>query len=348
MARPHYSHWLGDFSQPNQWRSLLRATLRECTYLPDPVARNYMHSHVISRYRAVSARHLKAGPQMSQAATMAKHAYSLLRRANEGYQRPLEKVLLQSYGRTGKRRHELLSDMLNSHLPQDTASLKEYLAQMVDYGDGWKPPVIVHTLALAHMTHPVVTANRIRPLIKRLSPPIPATNIWGKELCHSRKRNIRSRWYNYTLSALMPPIPEKELNQLDGLISGTVQWKAVKRRKTGTTSLPESDSGSWYESDASLFTFLSRGPEKEATFEEYANGRPHKITPRFMRHRWRRLSSLIPRPYWNPVVNKWRFVWDSPKDIPSLAADFDNSVDLSALLNLPGQKAKGKSSRKAA
>lgn len=342
MTRPQYSHWMSDFSQPNQWRQLLRATLRECTYLPDPVARTYMHNYVISRYRAVSARRLKAGPQMAHAAHEAKHTCSFIRRANEGFQRPLDKVLLQSYGRTGKRRHELLSDLLNDHLPKDTASLKEYLAQTVDFGDGWKPPVIIETLARAHLQNAVVTANRIRPLVKILAPPIPKTNIWGKEVALVRRRNIRRKWYNDTLHRLMPPIPEQEVKQLDGLISGTIQWKPVKRRTPGTSTLGSSKSelSSWHEHDASLFNFLAKGPEKGETFDEWANGRPHKITARFMRRHWRRLSSLIPRPYLSPVSKKWLFVWDSPKEVPSLSIDLDSSVNLEALLRLPKEKEK--------
>ncbi|CAG7931485.1 unnamed protein product [Penicillium olsonii] len=334
MARPQPSHWLQDLSKSHQWRHLLRATLRECTYLPDPIAREYMRNHVISRYRAVSSRRVKAGPQTAHAA---KHAFSVLRRANEGYQRPLEKVLLLSYGRTGKRRHALLADMLGNHLPQNTASLKEYLLQAPEFTDGWEPPVIVKSLALAHVQNPVVTTNRVRPLIKKLSPPIPKENSWGKELSESRRKTIRRRWYNTTLSSLMPPIPKKELELLDGLISGTVKWSPVKRRKVlfeKTKPQPESE----------LFQLLAKGPEKGDTFAAYANGRPHEITARFMRRQWRRLSSLVPRLYWNPYLEKWRFTWDSPKDVPALAFDLSSSVDPSGIFQ--SLKQEGKAERK--
>ncbi|CAG8407175.1 unnamed protein product [Penicillium salamii] len=326
MSRPQPTHWLREFSKPSQWLHLYRATLRECTYLPDPIAREYMQKHVISRYRTVSSRRAKPGAQTAHAA---KHAFSVLRRANEGYQRPLEKVLLLSYGRTGKRRHELLADMLGNHLPQNTASLKEYLAQPLQYSDGWEPPVIVKSLAIAHMQNPVVTTNRIRPLIKNISPPVPKVNSWGREVSESRKKNIRHRWYNTTLSSLMPPIPQKELQLLDGLISGTVKWSPPKRRKVLAEEKPKSEK--------QLFKLLAKGPEKGDTFAAYANGRPHEITTRFMRRQWRRLSSLVPRQYWNPYSEKWRFVWDSPKDVPALAFDLSSSVDPAVFALLPKQ-----------
>jgi hypothetical protein len=325
MARPQPTHWLKDLSKPHQWRQLLRATLRECTYLPDPIARNYMRDHVISRYRAGSSRS-KAGPQ---AAHTARNAFSILRRANEGYSRPLEKVLSLSYGRTGRRRHELLGEMLKPQIPNNTAALQELISQPVKFHDGWEPPAIVKSLAASHMQNAVVTATRRRPLIKHLAPPIPKENSWGKPLAECRKMNVRRKWYNATLSSILPPLPEKDLQMLDGLISGTVQWAPVKRRKVISETKIKSES--------ELFQLLAKGPEKGNTFAEYANGRPHIITFRFMRRHWRRLSSLVPRQYWNPITERWRFVWDTPKEVPRLSADLDGSVDSAAFFQPTGK-----------
>lgn len=326
MARPQPTHWLKDLSTPHQWRHLLRATLRECTYLPDPIARDYMRNHIISRYRAVSYRP-KAGPQAAHAA---RNALSVLRRANEGYSRPLEKVLSLSYGRIGRRRYELLQEMLKPEIPNNTAALQQFLSQPVKFNDGWEPPAIVKSLAASQMQNTVVTTKRVRPLIKHLEPPIPKEDSWGKEVAESRKRNIRRRWYNTTLSSFLPPLPEKELQLLDGLISGTVHWAPVKRRKViSEETKPKSES--------ELFKLLATGPEKGKTFAEYANGRPHTITVRFMRRHWRRLSALVPRQYWNPISQKWRFVWDSPKEVPRLSVDLDSSVDPAAFFQKPGE-----------
>ncbi|KAJ5958888.1 uncharacterized protein N7479_006038 [Penicillium vulpinum] len=317
MAGPQPQHWLHNLSKPQQWRHLLRATLRECTYLPDPIARIYMKEHIISRYRAVSSRSPKAGPQAVHAA---RNALSVLRRANEGYSRPLEKVLLLSYGRTGKRRHELLAKMLKPEIPNDSLALKELLSQPVDFSDGWELPAIVKSLAASQMQNTVVATVRIRPLIKQLEPPIPKQDTWGKEVAQCRKRNIRRKWYNTTLSSLLPPLPEKDLRTLEGLISGTVPWEPVKRRNS-KPQIPKTNSG------GELFTLLARGPEKGATFAEYAYGRPHTITVRLMRRQWKRLSALVPRQYWNPTSQKWRFLWDSPKEIPKLSFNLESSID---------------------
>lgn len=330
MAGPQVQHWLHNLSTPQQWRHLFRATLRECTYLPDPIARNYMKNHIISRYRSGSSRSTKAGPQVVHAA---RNALSVLRRANEGFSRPLEKVLFLSYGRTGRRRHELLAQLLTPEIPKDSTDLKKLLAQPAQYDDGWEPPAIVKSLAASQMQNTVVATVRVRPLIKNLEAPIPEHDSWGEEFAKSRKRNLRKRWYNTTLSSLLPPLPEKDLQILDGLISGTIPWEPIKRRKVTPPATPATSEGE-------LFTLLARGPEKGRTFAEYANGRPHTLTARFMRRQWRRLSALVPRQYWNPTSQRWRFMWDSPKEIPRLSLDVDNSIDTELYFKAP-VKAKG-------
>ncbi|KAJ5145962.1 uncharacterized protein N7515_000526 [Penicillium bovifimosum] len=331
LPGPQIQHWLHNLSKREQWRHLLRATLRECTYLPDPIARIYMKDHILSRYRAASSRSNKAGPQTVHTA---RNALSVLRRANEGYSRPLEKVLFLSYGRTGRRRHELLAKMLTPQIPNDTLGLQELLSQPAQFGDCWEAPAIVRSLAAAHMQNTVVTSARIRPLIKHLKPPIPQQNTWCKEVPESRRRNIRRRWYNSTLNSLLPPLPEDDLRILDGLISGTVPWSPVKRRKVKTQIAQT-------ESESKLFTLLARGPEKGKTFAEYVNGRPHTLTARYMRRQWRRLSALIPRPSWNSEYQKWSFTWETPKAIPRLSPGMANGIDPASIFEMVAKAKSG-------
>ncbi|KAJ5775746.1 uncharacterized protein N7511_000757 [Penicillium nucicola] len=333
MAKIQPQHWLGNLSTSKQWRHLLRATLRECTYLPDPVARTYMREHVLDRYRAVSSRRSKAGPQMVHAA---RNGLSVLRRANEGYTRPLEKILYLSYGRTGKRRHEMLAEFLRPRetgIPEDTQAAQELVSAPLKFHDGWQPPAIVRSLALSQMRNPVITSTRVRPLIKAISPPIPKENIWGKELAQSRKVNIRRQWYFATLNGLLPPLPEEDLQTLDGLVSGTTPWKLVKRRKG-----MNSENGAKPES--TILKLLVQGPEKENTFAPYANGRPHALTTRFMHRLWRRVSALVPRQSWNETSQKWRFEWDTPKPVPTLSYSLDSSIDSGAFFKEPAQPAR--------
>lgn len=99
---------------------LLRRLLRECSYLPDPVARAYLRPFIISRFREYHANPAKkqASPKRRKAALdNAKKQFRLLQRANQGELKPLEKVLSITYGRIGKRRHELLAPLLQPGTP---------------------------------------------------------------------------------------------------------------------------------------------------------------------------------------------------------------------------------------
>lgn len=109
---------------------LLRGLLRECSYLPDPAARAYLHPYIVSRFREYHPH--RGGKQASLKRRKGvlengKKQFRLLQRANQGELRPLEKVLLVTYGRIGKRRHELMAPLLQPgqplHHPQDVGTV---------------------------------------------------------------------------------------------------------------------------------------------------------------------------------------------------------------------------------
>jgi hypothetical protein len=293
------------------WHHLLRASLRECTYLPDPVARSYMRDYVLNRYRRASD---KLGRPESQKLQRARQGLSILRRANEGFQLPLEKVLFLSYGRIGKRRHEMLHDFMKPAIPKDTAAVKALIKQPAKFQDGWEPPALMKSLANSQMQNGVVMTIRRRPRLQKLEPPIPEKNSWGRPVPKVRRRNIRQKWYQSTLFSLYPPLPEKELGILDGLLSRTIPWEPVKRRVLPTITPSPSTT-----TDNTILDFLVEGPQKGHTFREYVLGRPHNFTPRFMHRQWRRISALVPRMYHIPQSDKTYFSWDTPK--PMLAVN---------------------------
>lgn len=301
------------------WSHLLRASLRECTYLPDPVARSYMRDYVLDRYRRASD-HL--GRPERQKLQRARQGLSILQRANEGYQLPLEKILYLSYGRIGKRRHELLHDFLKPAIPKDTAAVKALIAAPAKFEDGWEPPALMKDLAKSQTNNGVVMTIRRRPRIQKLEPAIPEKNAWGRPMPKVRRRNIRKRWYQSTLFSLYPPLPKKELDILDGLVSKTIPWEPAKRRVLATTSSPSSTT------DNTLLDFLVEGPQKGHTFRGYALGRPHNFTPRFMNRQWRRISALVPRMYHIPESDKAYFNWDTPKPTPVVTSSVVAEADL--------------------
>lgn len=317
------------------WHHLLRASLRECTYLPDPVARSYMRDFVLDRYRRASDHSSRPETQKLQ---RARQGLSILRRANEGYQLPLEKVLFLSYGRIGKRRQELIHDFIKPPIPKDTAAVKALIAEPAKFEDGWEPPELMTSLAKSQMNNGVVMTVRRRPRIQKLEPPIPEKNSWGRPVPKVRRKNIRRKWYQATLYSLYPPLPKKELGILDGLLSRTIPWKPVERRILPTTPSPSSTT------DNTILDFLVEGPPKGHTFREYVLGRPHKFTPRFMQRQWRRISALVPRVYHIPNSDKAYFNWDSPKPMPvvksSVVAEADVDDIFGEKIVPPPKKAK--------
>lgn len=310
------------------WRHLLRASLRECTYLPDPVARSYMRGYVLDRYRRASGH---TGRPETQKIQQARQGLSVLQRANQGYQSPLEKVLFLSYGRNGKRRHELLVDFLKPPVPKDTDAVKARIAQPGQFEDGWEAPAAVMDLVKSQMHNGMIMSSRLRPRVTRLQPEIPEKNAWGRPLPLVRRRNIRKKWYQLLLSSLYPPLPEKELGILDGLLSGTMPWKPVKRRREPSVSSTSTSTPT----DNNILDFLADGPQKGHTFREYVQGRPHSFTPRFMHRQWRRISAYVPRMFRIPNSDKLYFNWDTPKPIPSLASYVIDEADIDDIFGAP-------------
>lgn len=244
---------------------------------------------------------------------------ALLRRANEGYSKPLEKVLRMSYGRQGKRRRQLVGQYVEPEVPTDNLVISDMIKNPRRFHDGWKPPSMVVDLMRAQSHHYPVHRLRVRPHVRALQPPIPKANIYGRPVAFSRRKNIRRVWYLKALNSLYPPLPHGELGILEGLISGEVPWKPVGRR---------TPIGSVESSSTSLARFLAEGPEKGHTFEKYTDGRPHHLTRRFMRHLWQRISALVPRIGWDETKEQRSITWDYIKPPTSVSLEVDDASDL--------------------
>lgn len=310
----------------SQWRHLLRATLRECTYLPDPIARVYMRDYVLDRYR----RAMHSEQPVYKLVRIARYQLYRLQRANEGYLQPLEKVLLMSYGRVGRRRHELLASWISPNEPEipkveDKDSLGGSLKRSRSrFSDDWKPPAMLLVFLKAQKNDGTITSSKIRPQVKSLEPSIPEKNSWHRPMPLCRKVNMRRRWYTHALGSVLPPLPDHEVKKLDGLASGAIPWSPVPRRPRRPS--PESENTPSISDN--LLDFLVDGPQKGHTFAPYVNGRPHIIDHRFMRRLWRRISCHVPRMTWNEQFSKWTISYDTPKDQPQVAFEVYGDVDL--------------------
>jgi hypothetical protein len=121
---------------PTKSIHLLRALLREASYLPDAVSRQYFHRYILGRFRAYQPkqnatttaasdavdRHHRSGfkrhelgvitARTGQMQKAARKGLNYLQRANQGELPCLERVLYLAYGRIGRRKHALLEHVL--------------------------------------------------------------------------------------------------------------------------------------------------------------------------------------------------------------------------------------------
>ncbi|KAL4905163.1 hypothetical protein BDW74DRAFT_153134 [Aspergillus multicolor] len=321
-----------------EWRGLLRSLLRECSYLPDPIARSKCHEQIVQRFRRYhfdprrreeNVEKLKtvrkeygkwhADPKgeekyiekMMRNHKQARKSLSVLQRANEGYARPLEKVLKTAYGRTGKRRAELLTKLLKEHSASNSDEVNVLIATVNLFDKNWQAPQIINDLLKSQSSNPHVAQISDRPIPVRLGkPPDDVKNAWDRRMPGKRGVNKRRKWYHAVLEALLPPLPRADVQVLEGLMSGAVPWSPPKRR-SNRQSNPSADTNDQDPKSAMLRTVLTDGPPKGETFDLYKSGRPHVITRRYMCRLWKRISCLVPRHQWDEEHKKHRFVWDT-------------------------------------
>ncbi|CBF71310.1 uncharacterized protein ANIA_06716 [Aspergillus nidulans FGSC A4] len=318
-----------------EWRNLLRSLLRECSYLPDPIARSACHEQVILRFRRYHVDPKKHDEDIERLKTarreVAKKSLSVLRRANEGFTKPLEKVLKFAYGRSGRRRAELLNKLLQDHGAVNSDDVNALIAAADQFEKKWVAPRVATDLLRSQIDNPYVSQISDRTIpIKGDKPPGDMKNAWGRRMPLKRGAHYRRRWYKMVLDALLPPLPDSQLKVLEGLMSGAIPWSPPKRRSQKHTTSP-ADASDLDSKGAMIQTVLTDGPPKEGTFAAYKSGRPHNITRRFMFRLWKRISCLVPRHRWDAESKKHIFEWDTASVPPDIAVSAKEDSSLKIL-----------------
>lgn len=306
-------------SQPaSQSLHLLRALLRECSYLPDESARLYLHRHVLYSFRVHCPRPPISPPtivpeRLTSLLHKARKGVSVLRRANEGYLGPLTKVLYLTYGRTGRRRRQLMLPLTTTPpTPQDHKAVEaagQLLAESTsEYGPGWKPRPLVQAMINSQAKQLSKFENGVRPqgiLGRKLD--IPETNIWGRPMPLCRIKNTQRRWFADVLDSIFPPLPEAEWKRLEALATGTRPWSGpIPRRQKAQVD----DAEDTEHISALTGRLLVHGPEKSESAQSWRTiGHPHRITPRLMRRLWTKVFALTPLVTWDTSRRKWTVQW---------------------------------------
>ncbi|CRG89028.1 hypothetical protein PISL3812_06063 [Talaromyces islandicus] len=323
---------------PEAWRHMLRATLRECTYLPDPIAKTYMRQYVLHRYRSRAAVfHAKyqelaqnlptpesTNPVIKSTGSTstsierqirlrrsARKMLRLLEHANKGYKRALERVLMLSYGRIGPKQHKLYSALLRdtggTKQLNTSKDVEELLAKKdgFRFSEDWEPPKALIEVLKVQRNSPYVKDDRTTRFRFSHIINIPKLNSWLKPMPDVRLRNLRRKWYNRAKTSVLPPLDPSEWDILAGLLQGTVPWKASVRRKR-VPSLLEPPPAEL----SPLESFLLQGAQKGITFDPYVDERPHRITRRFMVRVWEKIYHRTPLSVETPYGTRYKFPTD--------------------------------------
>ncbi len=326
---------------------LLRAILRECTYLPDPAARTYIPQYVLDRYRAYqteTAYRPKNAHRIKGSKITIRRVVELIRearvglhdlqRANRGEYPSMEKVLLLTYGRTGKRRHELLEplkqpDWTGDHEGKDIVSrtmtemkVSKKLLEKV-------PKLTMKMEALLHSQRKVQPLDLTRPNPKSLALKIPEENIWHRPLPNKNIVNLVEEWYSSMLEKVLPPLPRADWERLEALASGKLRWSGQIERRTLAAHGVEMERAiknavrtEEQIKDGYITRIVRtneqpndpyRALERILGFNRLKGSggkeQPHRVTGRFMRRMWARIFEQCPQMDWDPSSQKWNVEW---------------------------------------
>ena len=336
--------WTAD--QQTYTRSLLRALLREATYLPDGHARLYISSRIVSRFRDYTppnkATSLLDDRRDEQVKEARKHL-SELRRANLGDVKAMTKLLHLTYGRTGKRRHEMLAPLLEPDIVERAAETTPQHPSTTINNDSTNNNITINTnnnsntnndtgnntnnkpnwqdltrlpsklKALVISQTRTQPASPTRPNTRHLKPQIPATNVWERPMPQKRVKNMTKDWYAQLLQRTLPPLPTALWEDLKLRALGRLPLEClVERRRT----LKPVASQDHQNSDADRTRVLEREigvadlTSVDAVLERVDDkARPRTVDTRFMRRRWSAIFAQSAKMVWLADKNVWEITW---------------------------------------
>ena len=293
---------------------LLRALLRQTSYLPDPASREFFHRHIIASFRRYCNGENGSGEDFSakrlkQKIVEARKAWKSLVHANHGSPAHLLHVLEMTYGRRGKMKHQLMRDLVgpSSAIPEDSKALEELawsIGQRHGVSERKEPHLPAKLAALVRSQFNQKDGRFSQTNIKALEPNIPAQNAWLRPLPVKTANNKRRKWYAETLDRVMPPLPEADWMRLKDLSMGELRQEGFPQTRTRAHGQFSSDS-----------------------YEIKPNPHWHELTPRYMQRMWGRVFLQCPMMQWNEEKRRWYISWGRPYAGTAVAIGTDSDVD---------------------
>ncbi|KAF2708606.1 hypothetical protein K504DRAFT_502631 [Pleomassaria siparia CBS 279.74] len=371
---------------------LLRALLREASYLPDQSARQYFRSYIVKRFKAYQPAHKATRPRDALALEEFRHrsvqrrrtaviiqrtratqrkahkGLNYLRRANQGELPCLQKVLFLAYGRTGKRRYELLERLLRPELPSSSGgppqldhampplhklyySDKRFLS-FFDAPKQKSPDNYSIAISPRYARLKTVLQSQVKTDIalgrslKRDHLQTPIRNIWQRPMPMKRARNNVRRWYAETMGRLLPPLPNDEWDGLRALATGE-RWIEFAKPRVPAIELHVEPRDNQAHSMALIEAGLKLDKQSKAD-RPWGTERPHNITPRFMRRLYEKIWGYSCKLDWveSQGGGRWNATWGN-KIIRTKSYSLPVDQDLFTGVDLSGKIARVPKSEKA-
>ena len=281
---------------------LFRSLLRAATYLPDSAARSYFRTYIIHRFRETST----VTPERLRKGRQSLH---ILERAGHGEEDPLKKVIFMTYGRAGKRRRELITELQKVDEDQLSADSDTLMTLIKKIQDGKaavtkKQNVKMMALILSHsMNH---SEENPKALIRHLAPKIPATNIWGIPMPLNRRKSALKEWWAETLSRILPPLPAHEWNRLRDLATGQIVFEGCPPRRSRSLSTSDDIQGP---SDLDYFTKPISKVHECDSVKRVQSWQRHTITAAYMRRLWSLVWRITPLMVKDEERGRWLVKW---------------------------------------
>jgi len=248
----------------------------------------------------------------------------MLQRANQGYVGAVQNVLKMTFARKGKRRREMLKEIM-APAPADAMAPDQGSGTSTNYSKEWRPPAKFTMLlrSQSKVQDYLDARGKIKP-----QPKVPKKNNWNKPFPQSRVKNVMRKWYAKHADTLLPPLQEKEwLDIYKAATRSTIMKRDVpKRRPQGVVPVYATTTA-----DPGLFAIDSLVRTSPQTIEPQRSRRvgaklqnPHRLTPRYLRRMLTRTLQNTPTPLAHPKTGVLALRWESgvtPRRKPAVCTD---------------------------
>ncbi|KAK4188898.1 hypothetical protein QBC35DRAFT_179918 [Podospora australis] len=209
---------------PSTTLGLYRHLLRESSYLPS-LARPFIDEQIKHRFRS----NKDDENHLAERIRDAKHDLRYLRAANHGDLVRMRRVLLRAFGRLGRRRRELILDLVGGGKTaqseakepssEDKSEQEEKKMRESDWLDRWDTKTLA-AFAKSQVNSSVINSPKAALTAPQASPEknLPTENSWGRPFpAKPLRTKLKKRW-KQVAEKVLPPVPKDEWEKI-GLVA---------------------------------------------------------------------------------------------------------------------------------